>query len=72
MPLSESLRAQAIRELNDTTCAACGERKQAKRSFCLDCFKKLTHAEQRSLYQTFSEGYAQIYDEIKTKLRAER
>ncbi len=72
MALTESLTAQAIRELNATDCAACGNNKNRAQSFCRRCYFSLSPAERISLYNTFSEGYASIYDELKTKLRAEQ
>ena len=70
MPLSESLRMQAMRELTETLCAACGKEKKKNQSFCHRCYFSLTPDERQSLYTSYPE-YASIYDELKTKLRAE-
>ena len=70
MALTESL--QALRELNESVCAACGRDKNRGQSFCKPCYFFLTPDERASLYEPMSNGYAEIYDELKTKLRAER
>jgi predicted amidophosphoribosyltransferase len=69
-PLSESLNAQALRELKETTCAGCGEPKKSGESFCRACYFSLTPKQRSSLYTLMSNGYAQIYDEIKSELKA--
>jgi predicted amidophosphoribosyltransferase len=71
MALTESLQAQAIRELASNECAACGKFKNRNNSFCKTCFYTLSAVERNSLYTTFADGYAEIYDELKTKLRSE-
>ena len=72
MALTESLKAQALRELISYVCAACGRDKNRGQSFCKSCYFFLTPDERASLYEPMSNGYAEIYDELKTKLRAER
>ena len=72
MALTESLQAQAMRELSETSCAACGREKNRGQSFCKSCYFFLSAAERASLYKPVSEGYAEIYDSLKTKLLAER
>jgi hypothetical protein len=69
MALSESLNAQALRELKEIKCAGCGNRKACGNSFCLPCYKKLPLWLQREMYKTFSEGYGEAYSEAKDHLR---
>ena len=69
MTLSESLNAQALRELGEAKCAACGAAKNPKQSFCRTCYFKLPQAMRLKLYKTFSEGYGTNYDEAKEWLR---
>lgn len=71
MALTESLTAQALRELNERLCAVCGSEKDKGKSFCPKCYFSLNGKERRSLYTPFTSGYAEIYDELKTKLKAE-
>ena len=72
MALSESLQAQAVRELADTKCPVCETPKRRGHSFCSKCFFSLDAGTRQSLYATMAEGYPSIYDEAKTRLIAER
>lgn len=71
MPLSESLDAQALRELGETICAGCGKPKARGRSFCAKCYFALPPNIRQSLYRTFGRGYSQAYDSAKDWLRIE-
>ena len=66
--MTESLRHQALRELQSAQCV-CGARKRQAQSFCRDCYFKLSKKTQFALYTPFSEGYAEIYDRAKEELR---
>jgi len=70
MPLSESLKAQAVRELRETRCV-CGAGKTSGHSFCFACYAALDTEHRRGLLRTFSEDYASAYDEAKDFLRIE-
>jgi len=72
MALTESLQAQAIRELGEMTCQGCGGAKLRKHSFCGRCYMALPERMRRSLYSTLSENYANNYDDAKTWLKVER
>jgi hypothetical protein len=71
MGLSESLQAQAIRELGEEKCAVCGFTKKRRHSFCPACYAALPARMKKALYTPSSEGYASIYDEAKDWLRFE-
>lgn len=71
MPLSESLDAQALRELGETTCAGCGKHKERGRSFCLPCYKRLPANMRQTLYRSFGSGYSTAYDEAKEWLKTQ-
>jgi len=68
MPLSESLVDEAWRVLMDDRCV-CGARKRQRMSFCFPCYSVLPAKMKRDLYKTFSEGYAEIWDEARCYLR---
>lgn len=72
MPLSESLGAQALRELHEPTCPNCGKAKLCSRSFCSPCYYRLPEAMRKALYHTFGRGYSNSYDEAKTYLKGEK
>lgn len=63
-----SLVQQAMAELEANRCY-CGAAKVAKKSFCGTCYYSLPRETQRALYKSFSDGYAQIYDDAKEWLR---
>lgn len=71
MPLSESLNAQALRELGEIKCPApgCANRKSAKKSFCGPCFFRLPAQMQHDLYRSFGDGYVIAFNEAKDWLR---
>jgi hypothetical protein len=71
MPLSESLNAQALRELRETKCAVCGAAKKSGESFCKACYFTLPGVKRRALYAPMSDGYGTIYDEAKAWLKIE-
>ena len=68
MALSESLAAIAVRELDSTTCF-CGQPKSRGQSFCKRDYWRLPVGLRVKLSRTFSEGYAEHYDEAKDWLR---
>ena len=70
MPLSESLVDVAWKELASDICV-CGGRKVPKQSFFRACYFSLPKELRLDLYKPMSEGYAEIYDQAKTYLRAE-
>lgn len=72
MPLSETPLAQAFREFESRTCAACGNLKRERQSFCFNCFKKLPADMQAGLYARFGDGYTENYQEAKDWLLQER
>jgi predicted amidophosphoribosyltransferase len=72
MALTESLKAQALRELTETICAGCGAEKKKGQAFCTKCFFSLDADVRSKLYATFSEGYASNYDDAKMALKAGR
>ena len=65
MTLSESLTAQAIRELYDRRCANCGCTKKSGESFCHGCYFALPATMRPLLYRPMSEGYPEFYAEAK-------
>jgi predicted amidophosphoribosyltransferase len=67
MPLSESLQAQAFRELAEMTCAHCGKRKERGQSFCRVCYFHLPPDMRRKLYSR--DEYPNNYDDAKQYLR---
>lgn len=69
MPLSESLDAQALRELNEIVCAGCGKAKGHGRSFCQKCYFKLPPNMRQALYKSFGSGYSSAYDAAKEWLK---
>lgn len=71
MTFSESLVAQAYRELGETKCAACGKSKEPKKSFCASCYFSLPKQMQKSLYSVQPSQYASNYDAAKDWLRLE-
>lgn len=70
MPLSESPKAQAIRELNSTECPVDGLEKQSGHSFCQDCYFALSGEMRHGLCSTFSEDYVGNYEEARERLMA--
>jgi hypothetical protein len=72
MPLTESLKAHALRELMETTCPVCKGEKAKNQSFCRECFFSLPVDTRAKLYRTFSEGYAEIYDGSSSHRRSRR
>lgn len=70
MPLPLSLVAQALQDLDSTTCY-CGNEKGKGKSFCKRCYFSLPKKIQHDLYKHISEGYAEVYDEAKDFLRIE-
>ncbi len=55
-------RKQAFADFQSSTCR-CGKRKKAGYSFCLSCYRKLTHEMQTDLYKHFGQGYEEAYGE---------
>lgn len=70
MALTESLKAQAERELHETRCA-CGAAKERGKSFCWGCYVPLRFDLKRGLTRSLNDGYAEAYDEAKDFLRIE-
>lgn len=69
MPLSESLDAQALRELHEPTCPNCGGVKAKGRSFCGPCYGRLSEEMRKALYRNFGAGYSAAYDDAKKWLK---
>lgn len=67
MPLSESLNAQALRELGEEVCSApinggkCGRPKKSKQTFCIRCYTRLPLAMRTQLYRSFARGYVDAW-----------
>ena len=72
MALSESPRAQALRDLEGPLCAACGKAKMPKQSFCRPCYFSLPEDMRKALYRRFGSGYEEAYDDAKDWLIQER
>jgi len=66
--MERSLTQIAIDELGSTVCL-CGGPKERKKSFCVRCYFELPMELRRAMFKTFSEGYAEAYDEAKDFLR---
>jgi transglutaminase/protease-like cytokinesis protein 3 len=47
--------------LQDTTCFACGGRKNKMRSHCPKCYYALTPESRQALYRRFGDGYSEAY-----------
>jgi len=61
MPLSKSADKIAWDDLFSATCAACGNKKKVRQSFCGDCYYSLPQKTRNELYKGFASGYADIY-----------
>lgn len=68
-PLSESLNAQAIRELGETKCPHCGLTKSRKQSFCRVCYHRLPNELRMKLYRAFGDGYVDAWVAAKDWLK---
>lgn len=51
--------SQMLTSLASGVCPSCGERKNARQTFCLRCYKQLSISTQRSLYRRVGHGYEQ-------------
>jgi len=69
LALNESLQAEALRVLDSTDCI-CGSGKDNGKPFCRACFFALPAGLRVKMYNTFSEGYAEDWDEARDWLRA--
>ena len=65
----ESLIARAARMLQETNCPACGRKKDGGRPLCRVCFYRLPQEKRWEMGKTFSEGFAEAYDEALEWLR---
>ena len=72
MPLSESPKQEALRELGEEKCAVCSGFKKKNQSFCLACYLHLPLDMQRALWKGFGSGYEEAYQEAKDWLKQER
>lgn len=70
MPLTESPKLQAIRELDSEQCS-CGNKKKPKQSFCNRCYYSLSRPMQLALYRRFGSGYEEAYQAAKNWLKEE-
>jgi predicted amidophosphoribosyltransferase len=61
MELTHEQKLQAYRDLDSRICAACGEKKRRRHSFCLKCYDRLTPAHRARIYERV--GYAETYTE---------
>ncbi len=66
--LTPSLKRIAVEALQSVFCA-CGKPKLKAQSLCIACYRALPFEMKRGLYRTFSEGYAERYDEAVEWLR---
>lgn len=70
MPLSESLIAQARREVSESLCPVCKTFKEPGKPLCRVCYFSLP-PRKRTLLDTTGSEFAVSYDEIKEFLRIE-
>jgi hypothetical protein len=68
--LAKSLKDLAFEALQSMVCL-CGTRKQQGRSFCYGCFNLLPGNLKRNLWRSLHDGYAEVWDEACTFLKAE-
>lgn len=67
--MAESLRQRVQRWLDSMTCPACGKGKEKDKPFCLSCFRLLPDNMKKSLYRTWSNGFAEACDEAHEELK---
>jgi hypothetical protein len=68
--MAESLLEEAKRILFSDTCV-CGKPKVKNQSFCRGCYFALPGRLRSELYKSFSDGYAEIWDEAREYIKNE-
>lgn len=68
--MAKSLIDLAFDALQSELCI-CGSRKQQNKAFCYGCFKELPGHLKSNLWRGLRDGFAEIWDEACTFLRAE-
>ena len=57
----EMSKIEIIKSLGSEICPMCSRKKVYKRSFCMDCFRKLSPRMQERLYLPFGKGYCSAF-----------
>ena len=71
MSLTESPRAQALREFKGTDCPGCGGKKKPRNGFCSRCYYSLPKDLQKALWQRFGLGYEEAHEDARDWLQQE-